>query len=168
MKAFSKQIEEAYPAMKRRAMKLTNYNEDAADDLVQEAAIKALKNQDKYKEGNFIGWCVTILYRLFLDDLKKNKSALKGFHIVELVEELELIEDDTSNDEDKNQDFQKVNITLEIMDERCRTLLTLFGQGLKYKEIAEKLSMKQGTVMSGLSRCREKFRLLFNETESTI
>lgn len=151
--------------MKRKAMKLTNYNEDEADDLVQKAAIKAFEKQDKYKEGNFIGWCVTILYRLFLDDIKKNKSALKGFHIVELHEELDLIEDEQPDPENGKVDIDNVNKTLEVMNERCRTLLTLFGQGLKYKEIAEKLSVKQGTVMSGLSRCREKFKLLFDETK---
>jgi RNA polymerase sigma factor (sigma-70 family) len=45
----------------------------------------------------------------------------------------------------------------------CLEILTLFGVGSSYKEIAEHLDKAIGTVMSRMARCRTKLRLQLEE-----
>ena len=135
-------------------MRWTKGNTHDADDLIQKAALKLFEKRDRYNDDNFTGLLVRIMKNAFLDEIRKNK----GKEFVEIQEELM-----ADVYENHNTDISDVNAALNKMDENCRSLLILRGEGYTYEEIAEKLSKKIGSVMSGLSRCKEKFRQLLDD-----
>ena len=44
---------------------------------------------------------------------------------------------------------------MEIKNETHREMLILYTEGLKYAEIAKRLDLKIGTIMSGLARAKK-------------
>jgi DNA-directed RNA polymerase specialized sigma24 family protein len=57
----------------------------------------------------------------------------------------------------RKRQYEIARLCLSILDhETQKTVLTLFSDGLKYNEIAERLDMPKGTVMSSLARARIK------------
>ena len=135
-------------------MRWTKGNTHDADDLIQKAALKLFEKRDRYNDDNFTGLLVRIMKNAFLDEIRKNK----GKEFVEIQEELM-----ADVYESHNTDISDVKAALNKMDENCRSLLILRGEGYKYDEIAEKLSKKIGSVMSGLSRCKAKLRQLLDD-----
>jgi len=96
----------------------------------------------------------------FLDEIRKNKGK-EFVEIEEFIEiQTELIDGLYVN---YRVDNTNVKATIDKMDENCRSLLILRGEGYTYEEIAKKLSKKIGSVMSGLSRCKAKLRQLLDD-----
>jgi len=161
-------------------MRLTRGNVHDAEDLIQKAALKAFEKRDRYNDDNFTGLLVTIMRNAFLDEIRKTKgkqfSEYYDFdgaresddipkELYEIRKELYEIRKEliVYIVDDYNTNINDVNAALDKMDDNCRALLTLRGEGYKYGEIAEKLSKKIGSVMSGLSRCKNKLRTLLDE-----
>ena len=163
MSIFNDNLKEIYPDILRVAMKLTRYDRDSAEELVQKALLKALEKQELFKGGNLVGWIVTIMQNIFRDELRK----IKGKIIID-IDEPELppnvlidIEGGVDQEgEGKKRDIKKmvrlINKILKTMSGNCQSILTLIGEEYKYKEISERLNMPIGTVMSNLLRCRKK------------
>ena len=91
MNIFNDNLKTIYPDIMRVAKKMTKYNIDDAEDLVQKTLLKALEKQHLYKDGNLTGWVVTIMKNIFRDDLRK----IKGKKFIEFDEE-------ALNEKDKN------------------------------------------------------------------
>ncbi len=114
-------------------------NEQDAQDVVQEAFLRAFKSFGGFHGSNGRAWLLTIVRNTSYTLLKKNRA-------IDLTtpfdEEAELIK--------------------EAMDElpaEFREILALRHQeGLSYKEIAEIAQIPPGTVMSRLARARAKLR----------
>ena len=146
MNIFNDNLKKIYPDIMRVAKKMTKYNIDDAEDLVQKTLLKALEKQNLYKGGNLTGWVVTIMKNIFRDELRK----IKGKDFVE-------IEENTSPQYDQDQlEILDVNKALSKLGDKCRKILLLIAEEYKYKEISEKLSIPLGTTMSRLLRCRKQ------------
>ena len=64
MSIFNDNLKTIYPDIMRVAKKMTKYNIDDAEDLVQKALLKALEKQHLYKGGNLTGWVVRIMQNI--------------------------------------------------------------------------------------------------------
>jgi len=141
-------------------MRWTKGNTHDAIDLIQKAALKLLEKRDRYNDDNFTGLLVRIMKNAFLDEIRKNKGK-EFVEIEEFIEiQTELIDGLYVN---YRVDNTNVKATIDKMDENCRSLLILRGEGYTYEEIAKKLAKKIGSVMSGLSRCKAKLRQLLDD-----
>ena len=170
MSIFNDNLKEIYPDIMRVAMKMTRYDRENAEDLVQKTLMKALEKQDLFKGGNLVGWIVTIMKNIFRDELRK----IKNIKIVDIdapepsKEDTKVIEDTEGQDDDsgKNIDIKQrvrqIKKILKTMSGNCQSILTLIGEEYKYKEISERLNMPIGTVMSNLLRCRKKLHQKLN------
>ena len=154
MSIFNNNLKTIYPDIMRVAKKMTKYNKQDAEDLVQKALLRALEKQHLYKGGNLTGWVVTIMQNIFRDELRK----IKGKEFVD-------IEDETLSDRDKKKlgkkeddglDFLDVNDALNKIGDKCKEILLLIAEEYKYKEISERLEVPMGTVMNRLLRCRKQ------------
>ena len=145
MNIFNDNLKTIYPDIMRVAKKMTKYNIDDAEDLVQKTLLKALEKQHLYKGGNLTGWVVRIMQNIFRDELRKTKGK-------DFVE----IEENTLPDYDPDLEIFDVNKAISKLGDKCRKILLLIAEEYKYAEISEKLSIPLGTTMSRLLRCRKQ------------
>ena len=69
--SFKKDLIDAQDERLRFALKLTTDREEAYD-LLQETALKALDNEEKYlPDTNFKGWMYTIMRNIFINNYRK-------------------------------------------------------------------------------------------------
>lgn len=130
--------------------------EDDAEDIVQEAALRAFRYFRTFSGGNGRAWFLRIVRHICYDcHGDKLKAARDTFdeekHTTSRLtpEMLMLHEDNVTLIEEAMSD----------LPERFRELLVLRElEGLSYRELADVLRIPIGSVMSGLSRAREAFR----------
>ncbi len=134
-------------------------NEQDAQDVVQEAYLRAFKSFAGFHGSNGRAWLLTIVRNTSYTLLKKNRAVdltttfdeeihASGYESVSPATILEHSED--------------AELIREAMDElpaEFREILTLRHQeGLSYKEIADIAQIPLGTVMSRLARARAKLK----------
>lgn len=141
-------------------------NQEDAADMTQEAFFKAWKHLGSFQfESSFSTW----LYRLATNcclDLLRSKKRRPTISIVSEDEdgEEQLFDPvDTAPQPDealiRKEEQQQLHTALQSLEETQRQIITLrVVNDLSYTEIADILSLKEGTVKSRLSRARENLR----------
>ncbi len=135
------------------ALRLT-HNEHAAEDLVQEAALKAFNAFGKLREKQlFKGWIFQILRNAFLD-----QHAAHPAESFEDLQESDLIEDGESLLVERLLNVE-ISEALDHLPADYRVVLWLSDvEGFAQKEISEILGCPIGTVGSRLYRGRALLR----------
>ncbi len=137
----------------RCAYRLSKNKQDA-EDLTQETFYYAIKNYSQIKDlAKVKNWLFSILRNLFLKEVTKNKKHLdiEFDAISNFIYELTDLSDDYLKGEVKS----KVKEVLVKAEPRLRIPIELFYfQGFSYKEIAIKLDLPIGTVMSRIARAK--------------
>jgi RNA polymerase sigma-70 factor (ECF subfamily) len=151
---------EAYiPGLRRFARALLRGDRERADDLVQDTLERALSSwRLRRVEGELRGWLYTILYNRFLSDRerRKRRSAYRALGAI--------VDDEVPGVEGgqhsalEYRDFLRAFATLPA--EQRSVLLLIAVEDLSYEEAARVLGVPIGTVMSRLSRGRERLRRL--------
>ena len=139
-------------------------NRDEAEDLVQEAYVKALKGFASFTPGtNFRAWMYRILRNTFLT----SRTGLKV--MVPLDDEENPIAELSASDDPESLllarvDQEQIRRALEQLPVQHREIVLLCDvEEMTYKEIAELMGIPIGTVMSRLSRARKAMRGLLSE-----
>jgi len=140
----------------------------AAEDLVQETYMKALKGFSSFQEGtNFRAWMYRILRNTFLTSQSGLKAArFDAFH------------DPGAEPEDAETpeslllarvEMETIHHALEQLPVYFREVILLCDfEEMSYREIGQTLGIPVGTVMSRLSRARREMRLLLTAREEKI
>jgi RNA polymerase sigma factor (sigma-70 family) len=138
---------------------------DAAQDIVQEAFLRAYRSFAGYRGGDARAWIFTIVrncYHSWLMD-RRRKSRLEVDHYGE--DESEELISNISSDEDnpeatllREARSKSVRLVLDAMPRLLREILVLRElEELSYRQISEITDLPIGTVMSRLSRARSAF-----------
>ena len=132
-------------------------NGDDAEDIVQEAFLKAFKALDGYRGGDARVWMLAIVRNTAMNFLRKRQDAAIDLDQREPADrspnaEQGLIEE--------NRCEQVRRAIAQLEPEFRETVVLREIEGLSYKEIAAVLDIPTGTVMSRLSRARQR---LLNE-----
>jgi RNA polymerase sigma-70 factor, ECF subfamily len=136
-------------------------NTHDAEDIVQEAFLRAFKFYAGYQGGDARAWVLKIVRNTSYSFLQKNRSAALADEFDE-----EIHTDSTQEFSAETALLQSADSLLlrEALDElpaNFRELIVLRElEGMSYKEIAEATGMPIGTVMSGLARGRAQLREL--------
>ena len=129
-----------------------------ADDLAQEALLKAYLSFEKFEgRSRFSTWLFRIAYNCWYDWIKKNG---RGEEIVQEKDTQEYTNiPDPSFLPDKNFRHQELYLALEKLSwgERAATLL-FYMEDKSIKEIEQILEIPSGTVRSHLSRARKHLK----------
>src|SRR4030067_1632757 len=133
---------------------------DAADDIAQEAFIKAYQNMGPFKEGYpFYTWIYRICMNLAINYLRRQKFLVREQDVQdchELVDSQMMLENATENSEEKERlDNLKKEIELLPVDHRAVLILKIY-ENQSCSEIANILKIPVGTVLSRLARARER------------
>jgi len=157
-------VRELFPhmdALKNFAFHLT-YNEDDANDLVQETYLKAHKFIQKYDTGtNAKAWLFTILKNAYINDYRKKAKQPRRVDIDEVISFKQGESPSESSYVDLRDEIfeysmgDEVTISLDSMAYEFRSVILLCDiEGFSYKEIAKILDLPIGTVRSRLYRAR--------------
>ena len=137
---------------------LTRNNQDA-EDVVQEAYLRAFRFFSGFHGGNARTWLLTIVRNTCYSWLKKNRSHEAAAVFDEQVH-TDIIEG--RNPETlllREADAHSLQQTLEELPSAFREVLVLVEiEGLSYKQAAQVLGIPIGTVMSRLTRARHRLR----------
>ncbi|WP_372618874.1 sigma-70 family RNA polymerase sigma factor [Falsiroseomonas sp.] len=155
MSEWDARMEALVPSLRRFAWSLTR-NADEADDLVQDCLEHALGAWHRRNaEGKLRAWLFTILYNLHVSD--RRRRARRG----RLLGEMAQFEAGPApmSGQDAAVQCGQVLAQLDTLPTEQRDVLLLVGvEGLGYEEAARVLGVPPGTVMSRLSRGRERLR----------
>jgi RNA polymerase sigma-70 factor, ECF subfamily len=135
-----------------------------AEDVVQEACLRAVRYFGTFHGGNARSWLLRIVRNTAVRWLQKNRAHQFA---TELDEEIHSQPGDGLNPETvllQRADTHLVEQAMNHLPIRLREVLMLRElEGLSYKEIAEVVGVPMGTVMSTLFRARERFRLAVSD-----
>jgi len=139
-------------------------NRDEAEDLVQEAYVKALKGFSSFTAGtNFRAWMYRILRNTFLT----SRTGLKA--MVSLDDEENPTAEPSAGDDPESLliarvDQEQIRAALEQLPVQHREVILMCDvEEMTYREIAELMNIPIGTVMSRVSRARKAMRGLLSE-----
>jgi RNA polymerase sigma-70 factor, ECF subfamily len=136
-------------------------NPHDAEDIVQEAYLRALKFFGGYRGGDSRAWVLKIVRNASYSFLHKNRAADLAVEFDETVHATEAVPRDTETTLLQSMDIGALRDALKQLPVNFRELLVLRElEGLSYKEIAGVTGTPIGTVMSGLSRGRAELREL--------
>lgn len=151
-------IDEAY----RLARWLTTNGTDA-EDVVQDASLRAFRAIRSYAGGNPRAWLLSIVRNTAYSWLRKNRPAA-----IVSVDDLEAVELDHGKLDERHDETPESSLIAKADAEQLRaaiaklptpfreTLVLRDIEGLDYREIAEATEVPIGTVMSRLARARRR------------
>ena len=163
MTEFEELVRPHADALYRTALRMTG-DAPAAEDLVQEAFLKAWKNLHRFERGtNFKAWIFTILTNAYINDYRRAARApevVTDFSEVEPegpVETPHLSAEDVARLGDRLGDAARKALE-KVPDEFRLVFLLATLEDLSYREIAAMMGIPIGTVMSRLFRARTMLR----------
>ena len=137
------------------------HNEHDAEDLVQEAYLRALKFFSGYYGGNSRAWLLTIVRNTCYTWLQSNRALREAEPIEDNLDEIGLDFADPEVLLLQRVDSQMVRNALQELPVEFREVMVLREmEELSYKEIANVVDIPIGTVMSRLKRGRRRLHAL--------
>lgn len=154
MKDMLVQVEPLIPALRRYARALVR-ERAAADDLVQDCLERAVSRWHQRRDGSVRAWLFTILHNLAITQFRQ--ATARGRHMpIDEASEQELV---SAAAQDQRLIYHDVLSKLAKLPEEQRAVLLLVAvEDLSYADAAGVLNVPVGTVMSRLSRAREKLQ----------
>jgi RNA polymerase sigma-70 factor (ECF subfamily) len=136
-------------------------NEHDAEDVVQDAYLRALRFFDGFRGDDARAWLLTIVRNVCYDFLRRHRSQ----ELTDAFDEgIHTVVDEQPTPEAlllRRADQAKVRRALEALPLAWREVIVLRElEGLSYKEIADVAGIKIGTVMSRLARSRARLQQL--------
>jgi len=130
-----------------------------AQDIVQEAYLRAYKFFSGFQGGDPRAWLLKIVRNTSYSFLEKNKPASLTDEFDEKVHVTETGAGNAESEAVRSGETRLLHEALEHLPANFREILILRElEGLSYKEIAEVVNVPIGTVMSSLARGRERLR----------
>jgi RNA polymerase sigma-70 factor (ECF subfamily) len=159
--AFSSLVEKYKKRVFHLALSMTR-NREVADDLAQEAFIKAYLALPKFRfQSEFGTWLYRIAINLVKDHLRKIGKR-KEISLEGLREQAAVLEGEDLRREQNEIEERRRNLVHEILQSlplKHQVILALRDiQGNSYEEIARILNISPGTVDSRLHRARKLLR----------
>src|SRR5271167_4031998 len=130
-----------------------------AEDIVQEAYLRAFRYFGGYQGGDSRAWVLKIVRNTSYSFLEKNRPADLGVEFDEKIHPAETNQPDAETMLLKSVESRMLREALEELPVNFREILVLRElEGMSYKDIAEVMGVPIGTVMSGLARGRAQLR----------
>jgi len=163
MKDMLPQVEPLIPPLRRYARALVRNRADA-DDLVQDCLERAVSRWAQRRDGNVRAWLFAILHNLAIDRFRR--SAARGRH-VSIDETNEEHFGKAATQEQRLMYRDVLNKLARLPQEQRAVLLLVAVEDLSYVDAARVLNVPVGTIMSRLSRARERLQREIEGTADT-
>jgi len=134
----------------------------AADDLVQDTLERAWSRLHQWRAGSDMrAWLFGIMHNLRIDQLRRPRLSA---HSID-ADDFDVPTRATQNDQLELRDIESA--LSRLPDEQREVLLLVALEEMSYADIAAMLGIPAGTVMSRLSRGRERLRLIMNGEQAS-
>jgi RNA polymerase sigma-70 factor (ECF subfamily) len=137
-------------------------NEHDAEDVVQDAFLRAFKFIDGFHGSNSRSWLLSIVRNATFDWLKRNRKSELTAVFDEELHSQDAAEQAGSSLAGADQEMVRKSIEELPVEFREVTILREL-EGMSYKEIAEITGAPIGTVMSRLARARKQLQTVLTE-----
>ena len=144
------------PRLRRYARALTG-DRSAADDLVQDTLERALSRFHLWRNGSDLrAWLFTIMHNIYVNQVRARARQQQDALEESAADALHAREPDWA-------EIRAIDDALaRLPDEQRSTLLLVGLEQFTYEEAARILGIPVGTVMSRLSRGRERLRTIYD------
>ncbi len=140
-------------------------NDRDAEDVVQEAALRAFRFFEGFRGENSRAWFLRIVRNTAFTALKRNRMDEETVVFDEELHGGQIPPLDPGVVLDRAHDQQTVRAAIEQLPAEFREAITLRElEGMSYKEIADIAGVPIGTIMSRLARARRQLQLLLMKT----
>lgn len=155
-------LTEHLPRLRRYARALTG-DRHAADDLVQDTVERALNKAALWRPGSRLdAWLTTVMHNVFVNQIRGSSGRDAG-----ATDSLDMMvtEPATRATQTDELEVRDVHSALRLLSAEQREVLLLVTlEEYSYEETAHILDIPVGTVMSRLSRARDRMRQLMAGT----
>jgi RNA polymerase sigma-70 factor (ECF subfamily) len=144
------------PRLRRYARALTG-NREAADDLTQDTLERAWTKRVLWQPGTDLrAWMFTVMHNVFINGTRRNRPTVSLDDVA--VDDVGAA---TATSVETGVVLSELARSLSLLPEEQREVLLLVGlEQFSYAEASEVLGVPMGTVMSRLSRARDRLRVL--------
>lgn len=140
--------------LRRYALVLTR-NSERAEDLVQEAALRALEGAHTWKDGNDLRkWLLAIVHNTHASRCRRKHTESAA----EAAIAAQAVRAQAPNQTDRVSLGETVAALMTLPEEQREVLMLVAVEGMSYRDAAECLGIPLGTLMSRLSRGRAALR----------
>ena len=141
-------------SLERFAHSLTA-NRDDAKDLVQDTFLKALTYMEQYEENtNLKAWAFTIMRNTFINNYRRNVKQRTTFDNSDNQYLINSRPDQMTPESSFS--HSEISRKIDQLEPEFRIPFQMHTSGYKYKEIAQTLNLKIGTVKSRIFFSRQK------------
>ena len=160
-----------------------------ADQVVVDSLSKAARNFDKFEQGtNFTAWMRTIIRNTFISEIRRKKFDSVGDGDIEGAggsvdtlsdnnpdpdyqsgyfgddaEDDDIFSELPPGDDSPDHHTRLYYACQQLRPERREVMELRYAKQMKYREIADHLGIKTGSVMSRLSRAREDLKKILEQ-----
>jgi RNA polymerase sigma factor (sigma-70 family) len=160
---FNNSLLEMKSNLQRFAMSLTS-DRDTALDLVQDTYLKAITYKDKFVDyTNLKAWVFTIMKNTFINNYRRN---VKENTIIDGTQDLYYINqphDKGFISPESSYSENEIEKAINSLSDEFRIPFRMHVDGYKYKEIADELGLKIGTVKSRIFFTRQKLMVILKD-----
>ena len=140
--------------LRRYALVLTRDSE-RAEDLVQEAVLRALEGAQTYRDGaDLRKWLLAIVHNAHVSRCRRQKTEREA----EGVMAAQSAGSHTPPQTDGVDLSQTMRALMDLPEEQREVLVLVAIEGMSYRDAAECLDVPMGTLMSRLGRARAALR----------
>ena len=130
-----------------------------AQDVVQEAYIRALKGFQGFRGGNARAWLLTIVRNTAYSWLRRQSHHSNLIPFDQSIHAQPL--DEPSSESSHDERVRQLDEALRQLPVDMRDVLVLYEiEGWSYKQLASALNVPIGTIMSRISRARRRLQRL--------
>jgi RNA polymerase sigma-70 factor (ECF subfamily) len=138
-------------------------NDQDAEDVVQEASLRAFRFFDTFRGENSRAWFLSIVRNTSFTALKRHHTDEANVVFDEELHGAQTEPMDAGAELDRAQDRQTVRAAIEQLPAEFREAITLRElDGCSYKEIADIVGVPIGTIMSRLARARRQLQMILS------
>ena len=144
------------PNLERFAISLTS-DREKAKDLLQDTFMKAIMYRDKFEAfTNLKAWTFTIMKNTFINNYRR---AVRENTTMDNTKDLYYINkprDFGYDSPESDLSVKEIRKAIDKLEDEFRVPFEMHNAGFKYKEIADELNLKIGTVKSRIFFTRKK------------
>ena len=139
-------------------------NDQDAEDVVQEACLRAFRFYENFRGENSRAWFLKIVRNTSFTALQRTRTNEADVVFDEELHSPEDAQPDVGEQLDRELDRQTVRAAIEELPAEFREVITLRElEDCSYKEIADIANIPVGTVMSRLARARRQLYLILSK-----
>ncbi|MDE6587012.1 MAG: RNA polymerase sigma factor [Paramuribaculum sp.] len=139
-------------------------NRDDAEDLVQDTALKALDNEDKYVDGtNFKAWIFTVMRNVFINNYRRSTRAATIVDTSEDLYQINVPVEGAESNPSESYTIKEISDVVNSFPDDYRIPITMHLAGYRYGEIAKQIGVPVGTIKSRIFYARKRLHDLLSE-----